>query len=257
MSVLSTTSKSSHQTRRTSGRVQQRIEQLENNVTIDINNTIQSKPIPITRPISTTSTSHSRLKQSTITSSVNTPTSTSSLPRRSRTKSKMEIFEDVYEQLEQLDELYFENMSIDDCTISSSPVIQFDNSSSESAVIPNLHVRMNSLMSRQEYETKRELICQQYYNADSDNDDFVDSKVDNISEHISIEKQLNQYLDPNLHKFSYLELKNKFPKGVKESEKEKYLSDDEFFTIFGMTQTQFQSLGEYKRRRLKIDKGLF
>ncbi|KAF0981152.1 hypothetical protein FDP41_012940 [Naegleria fowleri] len=67
----------------------------------------------------------------------------------------------------------------------------------------------------------------------------------------------HHYLDPTIYKFSYLELKDKFPKGVKQNEKEKYLSDEEFFKVFEMNRREFEELNITRKRRLKIEKGLF
>ena len=259
---------------------------------------------------------------------------------RKRSKSKKEVFDEVYEQLEQLDELYFDNMiEDDDLTPSkSSPVIQFENHELNGRLIS--HDRAHSLMSREEYEQKREWICQQYYDASSDEEEEtiispipemhpkiippktmgtnesnkMGSKVSGILNRFKemqsvepsrskdvgklsdktsnrfIEKSHegesnssassssssnpvnishrstsavdtsfanNPYLDPSIHKFSYQELKDNFPRGVKENEKESYLTDVEFKQVFEMDRRQFADLSLYKRRRLKIEKGLF
>jgi len=226
---------------------------------------------------------------------------------RKRSKSKKEVFDEVYEQLEQLDELYFDNMiEDDDLTPSkSSPVIQFENHELNGRLIS--HDRAHSLMSREEYEQKREWICTNESNkmgskvsgilnrfkemqsvepsrskdvgklSDKTSNRFIEKSHEgesnssassssssnpvNISHRstsaVDTSFANNPYLDPSIHKFSYQELKDNFPRGVKENEKESYLTDVEFKQVFEMDRRQFADLSLYKRRRLKIEKGLF
>ncbi|KAG2382227.1 hypothetical protein C9374_005429 [Naegleria lovaniensis] len=83
------------------------------------------------------------------------------------------------------------------------------------------------------------------------------TSVDASSESGNISQTSHYYLDPMIYKFSYLELKDKFPKGVKQNEKEKYLSDEEFIKVFEMDRKTFEELNISRKRRLKIEKGLF
>jgi len=64
-------------------------------------------------------------------------------------------------------------------------------------------------------------------------------------------------LDPDTNIFPYSELKDKFPKGVDPAKKEMYLSDEEFFEVFGMDYEEFENLGPFKKKQLKKKAGLF
>ncbi|KAL9657692.1 hypothetical protein ABK040_005045 [Willaertia magna] len=70
-------------------------------------------------------------------------------------------------------------------------------------------------------------------------------------------KKEGDILDPKVHKFPYSELKGKFPKGVKPTEKEKYLTDEEFETVFGMPRREYEKLGNFKKQKMKRDLDLF
>jgi hypothetical protein len=64
-------------------------------------------------------------------------------------------------------------------------------------------------------------------------------------------------LDPETNIFPYSELKDKFPKGVDPARKEMYLSDEEFFEVFGMDYEEFEKLSAFKKKTLKKKVGLF
>lgn len=47
------------------------------------------------------------------------------------------------------------------------------------------------------------------------------------------------------------------PGGIDKTKKENYLSNEEFFLVFDMERTEFQSLPRWKQVELKKEKGLF
>ncbi len=59
-----------------------------------------------------------------------------------------------------------------------------------------------------------------------------------------------EYLDFST-KLSYEELKDKFPAKIDPSNKQYYLSDDEFSQVFGMTIDDFSALKAWKQNSLK------
>uniref|UniRef100_A0AAX7V0T9 HP domain-containing protein n=1 Tax=Astatotilapia calliptera TaxID=8154 RepID=A0AAX7V0T9_ASTCA len=52
-------------------------------------------------------------------------------------------------------------------------------------------------------------------------------------------------------------LANELPEGVDPKQKEKYLSDTDFTTVFGMTKDEFVSLPQWKQLKMKKEKGMF
>ncbi|XP_063329167.1 advillin isoform X2 [Pelmatolapia mariae] len=52
-------------------------------------------------------------------------------------------------------------------------------------------------------------------------------------------------------------LASELPEGVDPKQKEKYLSDSDFTTVFGMTKDQFVSLPQWKQLKMKKEKGMF
>lgn len=52
-------------------------------------------------------------------------------------------------------------------------------------------------------------------------------------------------------------LANELPEGVDPKQKEKYLSDSDFTTVFGMTKDEFVSLPQWKQLKMKKEKGMF
>ena len=64
----------------------------------------------------------------------------------------------------------------------------------------------------------------------------------------SIEKTLFEgFLDPKTNKFSYADLKLQFPKGVKGTQKEYYLSDAEFEKVMGLNIEAYNKLKDWKK----------
>ncbi|XP_031603852.1 advillin [Oreochromis aureus] len=52
-------------------------------------------------------------------------------------------------------------------------------------------------------------------------------------------------------------LASELPEGVDPKQKEKYLSDSDFTTVFGMTKDEFVSLPQWKQLKMKKEKGMF
>ena len=57
--------------------------------------------------------------------------------------------------------------------------------------------------------------------------------------------------------FSYAELKSTCPPGVGPHQKEKFLSDEDFKTVFGMEKSAFEGLAKWKQQQAKKKVGLF
>jgi hypothetical protein len=57
----------------------------------------------------------------------------------------------------------------------------------------------------------------------------------------------SKFLDPKTTKFSYENLKGKFPDGIDPTRKEAYLSDEEFNKVFGMPKEKFYELKKWKQ----------
>ena len=60
---------------------------------------------------------------------------------------------------------------------------------------------------------------------------------------------------PGAH--SYEALKGALPDGVDPAQKEEYLSDAEFVTVFGVDRITFRGMPKWKRDQQKKTKGLF
>ena len=64
-------------------------------------------------------------------------------------------------------------------------------------------------------------------------------------------------MDPKTNKFTYDQLKDLFPEGVKGSHKEYYLSDADFVKIMGMTVEAYDNLRDWRKKDIKMKVGLF
>mgnify|MGYP001946573120 CR=1 FL=1 len=65
------------------------------------------------------------------------------------------------------------------------------------------------------------------------------------------------YLDPKTNKFPYAQLKTEFPKGVKPTAKEYYLTDEEFLEVLKMPVSEWDALKQWKKDSKKKPVGLF
>jgi hypothetical protein len=68
--------------------------------------------------------------------------------------------------------------------------------------------------------------------------------------------EVTNYANPETTKFSYEDLKKK-PAAVNPADREQYLSDAEFATVFKMSRAEFNNQKQWKKDQLKKDKGLF
>lgn len=82
---------------------------------------------------------------------------------------------------------------------------------------------------------------------------FVSMKAEDLAK--IVESQ--GYLDPETNKFPLDALLNEFPSGVQPDKKEYYLSDEDFTAVFKMSREEFKDLKQWKKERLKKEKGLF
>jgi villin 1/advillin len=83
------------------------------------------------------------------------------------------------------------------------------------------------------------------------------SGVENATRITSV-SQVSGFLDPAANKFSADELKSHVvPNGVDAANKEQYLSDAEFQTVFGVPKREFDSMAAWKKKNLKKKFGLF
>ena len=65
------------------------------------------------------------------------------------------------------------------------------------------------------------------------------------------------FLDPEHHKYSVGDLTSAFPEGVKPSQKEAYLTDEQFLATLGMPKETFYAKKLWRQQELKKKAGLF
>uniref|UniRef100_A0A668TMF9 HP domain-containing protein n=1 Tax=Oreochromis aureus TaxID=47969 RepID=A0A668TMF9_OREAU len=78
---------------------------------------------------------------------------------------------------------------------------------------------------------------------------------------LAVSRLIIQYNVKSFQSFPPDALRNKLaselPEGVDPKQKEKYLSDSDFTTVFGMTKDEFVSLPQWKQLKMKKEKGMF